>query len=544
MIRCTLPLVLALVGILISPQWGYAQNREQRREFVQDLLKNLLESQLNRNNNPRDNVYPQPYPPYQPGGQFPPQTRPRPGRPVQVEVSPEMLKIRNQLNQWNVATGKLVEELRIHENKSPQLRSLFADTLKFQANVNAVNRRATLLPVRQPMINDFVALDRDWRNLSTRLKQARGLPPKCKRMIKSIADLDTKLCGLFGVQPQIDRIELARLATTLANDYDHLLRGVYFSARGKRGADALLQQGQRLQTMIGQASSLIQHGNYDTIVDAYRKCTKEWKQFSRRVLRLQDERLRYSIQHIENTGRLIQEQLWIPVELDREYLASLAESIENDTQQMFRSITLAEIMASEQPGNVLAMAREFRSSCQTLGQQLNGNIPEDQLDWSYRLMRSRWDKMQSTYSKFGLPAVDHRLEDIRFSVNSLGEIFGTEFVLSHEEIVHLYSQLDALCKQASFDIHRRVTPPKYSPEFQQQICGLGDRLSKRAFSLHRASTLPNYRPSQNDLRPLFNDWNTLRPMLAKCQQSDMLHFANFRRNLEPLMVKLQVLYSN
>ncbi|MEL7496280.1 MAG: hypothetical protein AAFN77_01630 [Planctomycetota bacterium] len=549
--KCILSLTLTLAIVASAASVAHGQDRQQqRRVFIQDLLKDLVESQLNRGNDPRGEVFPGQYPnqyPYPPGTQIPPRVNPnpRPGRrPVEIEVAPEMIQVRNSLNSWNSAATNLVAELRLHENESPQLRPLLADALKFQANLTAVGRRASLLPTVQPLTNDFVALDRDWRVLSTQLKQSRALPRKCAGMINTITELDTQLCGLFQIQPQINRPELARLATTLANDYDHLLRGVYYSARGKRGADELLRQGQQLQTMIGQAASLINRGDYETIVTAFKKCNGEWRSFSQRVLRLQDERLRFSVQHIEDTGRRIQEQLWLPFELDRPYLASLVDAINADAQQVFNSITIGQLMATEQPGNMLAMAREFQQTCATFSRQLSGDTPEDQLEWSYRLFATKWQRMHDAYHTFQLAAVDHRLEDIEFSMNSLGEIFGNEFVMGHDEIVHLYSELDALCKQASFDIHRRITDRRYERQFHDQLCGLADGLSQSVYGLHRMSIRPNYRPTAEQLQPMFDNWIAMRPLLAQCKPEDQAYFAEFRRQIEPMMVKLQVLYSN
>ena len=536
---------LALIIAICGSSLAQAQDRTKRREFIGDLLKGLLESQLDKNNNPRGDVYPGQYPgQYPPGQRVPVQPRSS-GRPIKVAVAPEMLNIRKGLNNWNATTAELVAELRHHESESPQLRSMLADSLQFQANVTAVSRRAQLMPNYQTMTNDFVALDRDWRVLSTRLKQTRGLPRECMGMIKTISDLDTQLCGLFQVQPQLDRAELGRLATMLANDYDHLLRGVYFSARGKRGSEQLLKQGQALQTMIGQASSLINRGDYETIVGAYKKCTNEWRSFSQQVLRLNDERLRYSVQHIEDTGRKLQEQLWLPVELDRSYLASLSDSINADATQVFNSVTLAQLLATKQPGNLLAMSRELQAACTNFSRQLNGGTAEDQLEWGYRLFASKWNRFHDEFHKFNIPAVDHRLEDIEFSMNALAEVFGNDIAIGHDELVHIYSEMDALCKQASLDIHRRITNRRYDEGFHDQLCGLGDSLSRSVYNLHRASLMPNYRPTAEQLQPVFQNWATMRPLLAKCKPDDRNYFNNnFRKQIEPIMVKLQVMYSN
>jgi hypothetical protein len=92
-------------------------------------------------------------------------------------------------------------------------------------------------------------------------------------------------------------------------------------------------EGKQVQSMIGQASAMIGRGDYDTIVDAYRQCTTAWKKYSRKLLTMRDDRLRHSISDIEATGRMIHEQLWLPVELDREYLASMANGVSQNANK-------------------------------------------------------------------------------------------------------------------------------------------------------------------------------------------------------------------
>ncbi|MFK7770340.1 MAG: hypothetical protein AB8B55_24225, partial [Mariniblastus sp.] len=176
---------------------------------------------------------------------------------------------RQHLARWSKASGQLVEELRHHEYEAPQLRPLMADAIKLQASVELLNRKAQIYPTIDPLMAEFSMIDQNWRVLSHRLKKANGLPRECVSYIDSIVDLDTKMCGLLELQPQIDRRELRRLTAELKADYDHLMHNVYFLARGKKGGAQLIQNGRNLQAMMEQAGALIGRGDYDTIVSAY-----------------------------------------------------------------------------------------------------------------------------------------------------------------------------------------------------------------------------------------------------------------------------------
>jgi hypothetical protein len=509
------------------------QDRQKRREFIQDLLKGLIESEIGRGNQP--NVLPG-QPPRRPNN-------PNVGRPVAtVEVSKDMLRARQSLAQWNTAAAELVSELRHHEQESPQLRPILADAMRFQASVGGLARRSQISPTLAPLTSDFAALDRDWRLISNRIKSTRGIPADCAGFVNTINDLDSQLSGLFKIEPTVDRMELGRLATTMTNDFDHLLRGVYYSVRGQRGSDQLIREGQQLQAKIGQAASLVNRGSYESMVNAFRSTVGDWRGFSQKVMALRDERLRYSIQHIEDTGRQIQEQLFLPVELDRGYLVSTTQSLAAEADQVFRSISLADMLNHNSPQAVMRKCRAFTKACGDLGEKLSSGRNEKQLEWSFRSVSKSWETLHDELHELKLPAVDRQIENMTLSVNSVGNALNANVALNHDELVHLFSELDAVCRQAAFDAHQYINEQRYSVAFHDQMCGGFDELQRTAYDLHRQSINPAFKVKPNSLAPMFNQWNQLRPLMAQCKGADKRRFADLRQQIEPMMVKLQILY--
>ena len=533
-----LKVIFAVALLTLFCSTAQAQN-QQRRELIQGLLKGLLESQL-QNRAPQ----PQQFPPQnRPGQRVPPP--PRRGNPggktVTIEVSPKMIAARRSLDQWGVASAGLVTELRQHEHEAPQLRTLLADSMQFQASVGGLCRRAELSPTIGPLTNDFATLNRDWRLLSNRIKTTRGLPADCRGFVTTINDLDRQLCDVFQIEPQVNRVELNRLATTMNNDFDHLLRGLYYS-KNPKGAQKLIRDGQVLQAKIGQAASLVSRGSYADLVDAYTSCGKDWRKFSRRVLKLRDERLKFSVQHIEDTGRLIQQQLFIPIELDRSYLASVTAGLAIDSDQLFQNISMADLLKQKNPLQTINRGRAFSSACVKLNRDIEKNVPEDQLAWSYLAFSRSWDSVHGSLHALKNPIVDRRLEDITLTVNSLGEVLGSDTALSHDELVHLFSDLDALCRQVAFDAHQYIDEPRYNSSFHTQMCGGFDELQRQAYAIHRECVNPTYKVNPKTLQPMFQQWASLRPLFKQCKGADKTRFNNYRQEIEPLMVKLQILY--
>ena len=191
-LRIIIPLSLAiLVGV--SSLADAQDQRARRRAFVEDLLRGLIDSQTP--NEPEYRRTQPGIPQARPGvpGRAPQPKQPRPKRVV-VEASPKMVKARKTFNKWNETTGLLIEEIRLHEYESPQLRPLLGDALKVKADIEVLCRKSQLYPNLAPLQNEFKVLDADWRMLSYRLKSSGALTKsvpviwiRSQRLIKSFA---------------------------------------------------------------------------------------------------------------------------------------------------------------------------------------------------------------------------------------------------------------------------------------------------------------------------------------------------------------------
>ena len=544
MLRIIIPLSLAvLVGFssLASAQ----DQRARRRALVQDLLRGLIDSQIPDDLNRRQ---------AQPGvpqkrsgvpGRSPQPTQPRARvKPVVVEVTPTMLKARKSFSTWNTTSVKLIEEIRLHEHESPQLRPLLGDALKVKADIEVLCRKAELYPNISPLQKEFQVLDADWRMLSYRLKSSGALTPKCSGFVDSISTLDQELCGIFQIEPQINRAEIQRLATKLSADYDHLLHDLYYVCRGQPNGRQVLAKGQELQALVTQACAMIGRGNYESIVSNYKTVTGKWKAFHRQIHPFEDERIRRSVGDMEVTASLLREQLWLPIELDREYLAALSGTVAADAGNIFQSISMAQLLKSKSPGLALNSAREFQHACTNFGNSISSVATVEDLKWDYRLFEVQWGQMRKMLNGFGVRKVDNRLEDIEYSMSTLRKSFGNRPVMDYNQLCQLTGNLGALFQQTSLNIQRRVVEPRYQPGFQERICAAADKCSLYAGQINqRLIRNPNLVLSQKDLNGLFAQWRTLKPLMNQCQDVDKRQFLQARSQIEPLMVKLQVVFA-
>ena len=544
MLRMIIPLSLAfLIGF---SSFADAQDkRARRRALVEDLLRGLIDSQVPDQPDPRYAQPRQPQPRPGVSGKVP-QPKPRPTvKPVVVAVTPTMLTARKSLAKWNTTCGQLIGEIRQQEIESPQLRPLLGDALKVQANIDRLCRKSEIHPNLGPLKKDFQVLDSDWRMLSYRLKASGAMSTKCSGLANSISALDQELCGLFRIEPQINRVEITRLATKMSSDYDHLLHDLYYVCRSQPNGRKVLAKGQELQTLIDQVCATVGNGSYESIVGGYKQVMKKWKGFHREIHPFEDERIRRSVSELEIDGNLLREQLWLPAELDREYLALLSSTVAADANHVFNSISLTKLMQCKSPGNALSSAREFQNACAKFGHSISSGASVEDLKWDFRLFQVQWAEMNQMFREFEVPKVNNRLEDIQYSMATLRKSFGKAPVMDYNQMRQLCANLGALFQRTSQDIRQCVVEPNYQVGFQQQICSAADQCSLSAAQLNqRIARNPNVVLKQQDLNNMFVQWKTLKPLINQCRDVDKRRLLQMRSQIEPLMVKLQVVYAD
>ena len=155
------------------------------------------------------------------------------------------------------------------------------------------------------------------------------------------------------------------------------------------------------------------------------------------------------------------------------------------------------------------------------------------------------EPIHDQFHEFEVADVNHRLEEIQFAMDTLKQTFGDVPAMDPVMMTQLTANLDALCRQTARDVHKRCVQPRYDESFHDLICGSADQLSRTAGQLHqRILRQPNSITSANDLSDLFIQWRTLTPLINRCQPQDKLALNAYRSQIEPLMVKLQVVFAD
>ncbi len=509
------------------------QRRANRRTFVEGLLRGLLESQLEQAQDPRQQRPGFPRPQAQPLPAVPaPGRRPTPGT-INVNGGGQILTVRKTLRDWSDECDHLIDDLRQIELSIPGVRPLLADALQLRVNIDLLARKAQTVPHPMYLVDDFRSVDQQWRLLNYHLQSAPAVLQKSRRGIDLCVGYDKRLGEVLGVAPQFDNQRVLQLASQLATHLDHLSQNLRYEVREQPASTNMIRQCQMLLSVIQQSASVIRRGDYQAATAIYQDGIGQWRQLSRQISKYPSQRLRHDVQDIESIGRQLQEQLFIPYELDREYLAQLSSNVGVSSAQVFRQITLQDLLSMENPADILVSAKTFQQQCDRFSGLIRNNGGVGQLATEFGQFESNWNGMFNQCSSLNNPSLRLELDEINYSMQTLHEAFGTQPLLDHGSMLRVAADLEQLSHElenAAVGAPATITRPVKN--FHQ-----------RCYDLHnRTMTDRLYDPKPAQLNKMFKSWIQFKDSLVGYAGTNAPALNAYRRQIEPLMVKLQVVY--
>ena len=550
MVRPTLLCIGFLFAIqpVVSAQIS-DQARRQRREFVGGLLKTLIESQVEGQD------YRSPPPGPLQSGRAAPRVDPRkdprvnpPRRPVPVRQpvagTREMQQFRTHLNSFGQQCDGLVLALQSSQYDSRSARVLLADVMHVKAQCDALIRQAAYVAEPAKIVPAYQTFDQNWRVVTHRARQLPGIDSTCTKHIDQMYGIGTEICTCLGIDPSINRVKLLQLMSATKLSFQHLLRDLHYDNRDDARVRPVIEQGQELYSQIAHGAQLVEREPYDVLVAAYKQNTKEWRRFVRKLRPFKSERVRQGIQEIEELGRAIHHQLWLPIDLDFKDILEITRDIEADSNRLFASITMEDLMGCPDPGLVINSAREFQRNCGTFASSLEQGL--ESWIWDYQLFNVQWQTLRRLCEPIQVPRVVRRIREIEDAMDGLNQKLGQGPAVTHHDLVDMYSQLDGSFTDLDLIIRQTIANDRnYDRALRQDMVNRSRLLHD---SVHRCHQTLLRGGSQSDLTGQFDsiltEWTVLKQQSANCNEQHRTAFAKYRREIEPLMVKLQVVFNN
>ena len=544
-------LAMALPAIAQPP----ASVRSRRRSMVEGLLRTLIESQVEEEvaHGRRHGHKQGPAKAGQPrvvieNGAL--NTGRRPGAVRVVECSREMTVARKQLSQMNQACGTLVQELAVEQQYLPQVKPLLADCLSIQAASQVLVQRAQAYPDVKVIRDDCRRLDRKWRVLAHRLKRVRNLNNRCQEQIQIVDNCGTQLCSACDYQPQFDRNQVIKLSNSLAGDMRHLMQDVYHEVNVIPEGPQILQDCKSLYSRVNQSQALARTGSYEEIVDRYQNCHRDWRQLSLRLAKCKSDRIVHHVHEIEQVGQQFQEQLWIPVEVDMQFIQNLMLSIDADVHGAFANISLDEFLGAQPLCQAATACLEFRESAHGLAECFGNNPTLEDLQWDFRSLDVQWSEIQQLCRQFSSPQMQHHLDGVESAMASAREYLGDIPLITQPQLVEVVGDMNQLCHDMHHQVKEIVVAPGYDQRIARDVRGSCQELEVAIQQLHQSAITDcgrSHLQARDKAERVLRLWGGVKKSVKKtlagrCTDRQRQETLAIRNQLEPLMIKLQVVY--
>ena len=500
-----LVLVTIVGGLMLNP----ARADEKTRRIVGGILRILVESQVERGQ--------------QPSGRLTP-----PGR-----VSPELGRVRLHLQEFSREAASLGTLLQKGAAGNAALRPLAAETLQFQASAEALHRRSTLVNDHRAILLETQGVDRNWRLLSYRLRQTRGLDADCRECVARLDRIEASVCSALSIDPQIDRRNLSRHGQALSLYLRGLVEDIDFELRRSPQREALkLEASQARQLATGFAEDVSQGAGHNELVAAYREFLAVWNPLVRTLCSAPTRYIERTVLRIQPVDQAIHELLWLPRGIDRQVLSQLTIGIMAEVDRIFDSVTLNVLMTLPGRDEIPGAASDFYGVCEHFADCVQRDEDLDELVDAYSYLTPAWVSFSRHFRTTDHSGIRGSLDEIEKRLVALREPLGVPGGFSREEARDLAASLERLAGLLEEDIALGL---RNRDDFAAERRTLVEQCRQFRSSAREIHSLLVGNVAGATLRDssvtAFSRWEQLSNSIRNCD-------APSRENLAPLMVRI------
>jgi hypothetical protein len=219
-------------------------------------------------------------------------------------------------------------------------------------------------------------------------------------------------------------------------------------------------------------------------------------------------------------------------------------SIQRDADIAMEQVSLKQILASPSPGSLINCARDFQNQCRRFTAKLNSNADIDSLIWDFKAFANQWQNLNGHFANLGVPAVSQTCLQVDSGFQVLQGTFGSGPAIDRHGLTGICAELDQLSDQLHLVVEAR-TVNGYTPAFHNQICDLSNAFHQSLHSMHEHAISNRRHDSfiQADVRAAVANWSQLRPLISRCKGSERATLNQLRAQIDPLMVKLQLVFA-
>lgn len=516
-------LAFCVLGIA-TPSACHAQRGE---DIAKGLLRALIESQLDksrRRQDPRDNLRP-------PNGR---------GVPIQPQPTRQIQQLRPITASLSQESSTLVALLQTDARRSPAARTLLPDAIRLQANASALNQRVGSQHNHVLVADGFRSFNNDWATLSHQLGECNGLGSQSRACLKRIAGLDQQYCSILEIQEQFNSRELVRAAYTLTNYNRDLIDDVKDMYRaGSKHRQLLRDMGRYSQKAEYFANLVSQGTTYQTVVSAFQDSYSSWTKIEPRLAEYSSHGLVRTMRRIQDSNREIHGLLRLQMGLDRNLVVQLVHTIDHEVTEVFRAITLEELISLPDGRAIPDAADAVYGTIQNLDDLVHRDQSPQEIGEAWVYADEAWKEFQYYLTGVKNPKAAAGLRSIGDSMKSLKRTLGVTVAYDRDVLVKSASSLEFLTSQLARTVQQwQRRPGSHNRQLQNQIRQMEATLHNIEQSLIAGQGVAGHRAECNQAIAL---WQEIRPELQKCETPERAELDHIAGRITAEGIKLHTM---
>lgn len=520
-IRVCVTLVVCgfVIAAGLAPATAQTSSRDARRQFVEGLLQTLIDSQRDR--------------------QAPP-----PNRPPLPQADEKLIAARGHLDSFSTHSAQLANHWNANAARVPGTRQMLGDIIKLNASVNNVQSRAANARRLEDLTPDFVALDRDWRLMAYRMQQIEGLSPECVRCIDLLNEVDTALCGVFGVSPQVDFRALADATAAVTTSLSHLIEDIELELPRSRSGRALIAEASQVrQHALLLSDAVSRRRTYDEIVRSFRTFDGQWRHVAGQIRQVDSRHLERNVRHVEEASHVIHELLWLAEETDYGRLSYLSTALRRDVDGLFDAVSLNVLLELPAAPRVLPLASEFYGLCENFTGSVESRAPLGQLQSDCRFLIECWPELSGCFRSCRNPEVVQSLRGIEESFVALRDAVGLAAPVDWHHANELAAALVLSSDSVVAEVQSHVyTNARYDAQFRFESARDAAAFRGAARRLQEAVVNRQTEPLAERAQAAADAWSHFNDhCYRRLTQSDQVHLRDLRTRVTQQVVELQAI---
>ena len=469
-----------------------------------------------------------------------------PGRRSNRQVAPDrvppvVMTASRSYAEFAEDAGRLVRRLRSESRTIPGVSSQLDDVLTLETRARLMSQKFSRPQKEDFILDNIRALDRDWRTTAHRLERIRGLSDDCRRMVTSLNNLNQRTCGLFQLQPQLDRRALVRLVDSLAAELHHLERDVEYEVRSQSQVRRLVTRIRRAEAKIRLLSDSIADGDAaEIVVETFRQFLGEWKSLSQQLVAFHDRHIDRTIEQVRQINRQVQEHLRMSVGVDREHVQALAAGTREHVNELGDAYSLSMLWAMPNPEVVVKAARQLVIESQHLCEEVESDRTDEHLVEHWGRLEQAWRTFEQHSQAVGSTRIRTLRRQISGNLEALRQTLGVQLMFDRSLVVRAVAELEGIAEQAQLHIAHWQRRP--GARFDAGLIRASDGLIQDIHHLHEAAAGSASRAELTlACQQLAQKWGQLRPLLMACRTIDQRALRRIADDGTEKLIHLQTL---